>query len=68
MNPPQEPPIPAPGSIVLTACKGYIHYEPGIPTTLYRGQRLYFCLPTCLLAFEADPKTSCLAGDPLLQD
>lgn len=67
-QPSQDPPTPKPGSIVLTACKGYIHYEPGTPTTVFRGQRLYFCLPSCLQAFQENPKMSCLAGDPLVKD
>jgi hypothetical protein len=53
---------------VLTACRGYIQYEPNIPTAIYAGRRVFFCLPTCLKAFEEDPKTSCLAGDLLMTD
>jgi YHS domain-containing protein len=59
-------PLPAEGALITTACKGTIRYEKNVPTLVYKGRRLYFCLPTCKRSFEYDPKTSCLAGDPLL--
>ncbi len=61
-------PLPAVGSVVATACKGTIRYEKNVPTLVYKGQRLFFCLPTCKRSFQYDPKTSCLAGDPLLDN
>lgn len=61
-------PLPAIGSIVTTACRGAIRYEKHTPSAVYQNQRLYFCLPTCLRSFQLDPKTSCLAGDPLLNE
>jgi YHS domain-containing protein len=63
-----EPPIASPGKVVATACRGYIQFEAATPHTVFRGQRIYFCLPSCLKAFEDDPKTSCLAGHPLLEE
>lgn len=54
-------PLPGPGSPVRTACGGGIRYEPGTPWTLFRGRRVYFCLPACKEDFEKDPQTSCLA-------
>jgi YHS domain-containing protein len=61
-------PLPAVGSVVATACKGTIRYEKNVPTLVYKGQRLFFCLPTCKRSFQYDPNTSCLAGDPLLDN
>ena len=61
-------PLPAVGFVVATACKGTIRYEKNVPTLVYKGQRLFFCLPICMRSFQYDPKTSCLAGDPLLDN
>jgi len=61
---PQEPPVPAAGSPVLTACGGQIQYAKDTPTAIFRGRRVYFCLPACREGFERDPATSCLADDP----
>ncbi len=58
-----DPPLPKIGDSVTTACKGLIFYEADTPTVLSRGQRIYFCLPSCLKAFQDDPETSCLADD-----
>jgi len=58
-------PLPPTDTPVLTACKGFILFEQHTPTTVYRGRRIYFCLPSCLKAFQEDPKTSCMAGDIL---
>ncbi len=63
-----EPPLPQVGSAISTACKGTTTYQPDTPTTVYRGQRIYFCTQECLQAFLRDAKTSCLAGDPLLEE
>jgi hypothetical protein len=64
----QEPPLPRPGSVVTTACRGFMHFQSDTPNAVYRGRRVFFCLPTCLKSFEENPKTSCLAGDPLVED
>jgi len=59
----QKTALPAPGNPVQTACGGQIHFEQDTPTTIYRGRRVYFCLPACLEDFARDPATSCLADD-----
>ena len=41
--------------------------EEDTPHTVFRGHRIYFCLPECLTTFDQNPSTSCLAGDPLLE-
>ena len=56
-------PFPKADSPVTTACNGYILYEEGTPSAIYKGKRVYFCLPSCLKAFEDDPRTSCMASD-----
>lgn len=63
-----QPPLPQPGSVVPTACRGYLLLDEDTPTAVYRGRRIYFCLPDCLKNFSQNPKTSCLAGDPLLEN
>ena len=68
MNAPKDPLLPKVGSAVTTACSGFIPFEKNTPHTIYRGRRIYFCLPSCLKAFQDDPKTSCMAGDPLVVD
>lgn len=62
-----QPPLPPIGSVVPTACRGYLLLETDTPTTVHRGQRIYFCLPDCLKTFLESPATSCLAGDPSLE-
>lgn len=47
----------------MTACKGLIFYEEDTPTAVLGEQRLYFCLPSCLKAYQDDPKTSCLVDE-----
>ncbi len=64
----QNPSLPEIGSEVTTACKGLIYYEAGTPNVIYHGRRIYFCLSSCLKAFQEDPKTSCLASHPLSQE
>jgi len=56
-------PFPKPGTEVVTACKGHVFYEEDTPSVEFRGKRVFFCLPACLIAFQDDPKTSCMAGD-----
>ncbi|HEY5670369.1 MAG TPA: hypothetical protein VIS10_10255 [Anaerolineales bacterium] len=63
MSEPQNAPTPKSGSPVYTACKGIIFYEDDTPTAVFGERRLYFCLPSCLRAFQEDPKTSCLADE-----
>jgi len=67
MNAPEDPPLPRMGSAVTSACRGFIVLDDDTPSTVYRERRIYFCLPSCLKAFQDDPKTSCMAGDPLLE-
>ncbi len=62
-----QPTLPPVGSLVKTACKGVLLLEEDTPNTVFRSQRLYFCLPECLTTFTQNPSTSCLAGDPLLE-
>ena len=63
----QNPSLPKIGSEVTTACKGLIYYEATTPNVIYHGRRIYFCLSSCLKAFQEDPKTSCLDSDHLAQ-
>jgi len=58
-----EPALPEQGATVLSACGGQMRFESDTPWAIYRGRRLYFCLPSCKEAFENDPETSCLVGD-----
>lgn len=62
-----QPLLPPFGSLVKTACKGVMQLEEDTPHTVFRGHRIYFCLPECLTTFDQNPSTSCLAGDPLLE-
>ena len=55
--------LPKVGSPVTTACKGIISYDADTPAVLFRGERIYFCMPACLKAFQDDPKKSCLADE-----
>ena len=55
-------PLPAPGTVVNTACGGTVQYTPNTPCILYRGELVYFCLPVCKQSFEKDPSNSCLIG------
>jgi YHS domain-containing protein len=65
MNPAPEnsalPPLPAIGEPVITACGSVIRYRADTAWTVYRGQRVYFCLPACLSDYERDPLNSCMA-------
>jgi YHS domain-containing protein len=54
-------PLPVPGSQVKTACGGRVEFDQAIPRTLYRGDWLYFCLPSCRELFESNPEFSCLS-------
>jgi YHS domain-containing protein len=49
---------------VQTACGGQIRFEQNTPTAVYRGWRVYFCLPACLEDFARDPEASCLVEAP----
>ncbi len=62
-----SPALPPAGSMVKTACKGVMLLEEDTPQTVFRDQRVYFCLPECLATFNQNPSTSCMAGDPLLE-
>jgi YHS domain-containing protein len=59
-----------PTPIAKTACGGKLKDAAGYPTTLYRGERIYFCTKACLRVFEQDPEPF-LAGEvvhPLDED
>ena len=45
---PQEP-------IAKTVCGGKIKYSAGFPSTVYKGERVYFCTRACLRVFEENP-------------
>lgn len=38
-----------------TACGGTISNPENVPSAVYRGERVYFCLLACLKAFEESP-------------
>ena len=57
-----EPPLPAPGSEIRTACGGLAKFEPDSPRALHKDDWVFFCLPTCLQEFEQDPASSCYAS------
>ena len=63
MNAPKDSSLPKVGTAVTTACRGFILFEENTPSTVYRERRIFFCLPSCLKAFQEDPKTSCIAVD-----
>ena len=64
----QEIPLPEIGSKIVTACKGVSQFVSATPTAVYQGQRLYFCLQSCLEEFEADPENSCLTSHSLPEE
>lgn len=59
-----EIPLPETGVLVTTACRGCIRFDEDTPHAVYRGQRVYFCLPLCLEDFVQNPENSCLKGNP----
>jgi hypothetical protein len=61
-----QKPTPEIGKPVQTACGGWVIYSPETPCALYRGELVYFCMPTCKADYEISPETSCLAGHILL--
>jgi YHS domain-containing protein len=38
-----------------TACGGTITNLENVPSAVYRGERVYFCILACLKAFEESP-------------
>jgi len=40
----------------FTACGGKITDPQRYPSAVFRGERVYFCTPACLRAFESDPE------------
>ena len=54
------PPSPAIGMLVQTACGGTVQYSATTPCVIYRGEKVYFCLPICKAGLETDPLHSCL--------
>lgn len=45
----------SPGNEAMTACGGKINNTDYYPSSMYDGERVYFCMLGCLRAFEADP-------------
>ena len=41
---------------IFTVCGGKINDPNCYPSTLFRGERVYFCTQTCLRTFESDPE------------
>jgi len=41
---------------ILTVCGGKIEEPEKYPSAIYRGQRVYFCAESCLMAFQSDPE------------
>lgn len=66
--PDADAPLPKNGTPVPTACRGYIMLAKDTTHVVYHGKRIFFCLPSCRRSFENDPQTSCMAGDPLLEE
>ena len=42
-------------SIAKTACGGKLKDTIGYPSTIYRGEQVYFCTRACLSVFEQNP-------------
>jgi YHS domain-containing protein len=40
----------------ITVCGGKINAPNRYPSAIFRGERVYFCTRSCLLAFESDPE------------
>jgi YHS domain-containing protein len=40
---------------LLTVCGGRIEDPDEFPSTLFQGEKVYFCHPACLRAFLKDP-------------
>ena len=64
----QEFPLPEIGSQIITACRVVSQFAAATPTAVYEGQRIYFCLQSCLEDFKTDPENSCLAGHSLEEE
>jgi hypothetical protein len=57
-----DPPLPAPGSEIKTACGGLARFSADSPRILLKDRWIFFCLATCLEEFEQDPASSCYAS------
>jgi len=57
-----QPPLPAPGSEVKTACGGLTKFIAASPRALHKDRWVFFCLAVCLQEFEQNPAASCYAG------
>ncbi|MBE3040501.1 MAG: hypothetical protein IMZ62_17020 [Chloroflexi bacterium] len=40
----------------VAACGGEIKDPQRFPSTIFQGERVYFCTQACLRAFESDPE------------
>ncbi len=45
-----------PDQELLTVCGGKMKDPEKFPSAIFHGERVYFCTPACLLAFESDPE------------
>ncbi len=51
--------MPGPNEIritqIETACGGKMEWNENIPSAMYHGKTVYFCMKSCLKAFQSDP-------------
>jgi YHS domain-containing protein len=50
-----ETPI-SPANATITVCGGKVNDPEHFPSSVFQGERLYFCTQACLRAFESDPE------------
>jgi YHS domain-containing protein len=41
--------------VARTACGGEVDNPGELPSAIYRGERVYFCMRACLRVFQQDP-------------
>lgn len=46
---------------VETACGGIMKLTSDLPSTIFKGETVYFCGQGCKQLYESDPLNSCLA-------
>jgi YHS domain-containing protein len=49
-------PVLLPKGEILTVCGGKIENPEKYPSTVFHGERVYFCTESCLEVFESDPE------------